>query len=203
MIASNREWPTPHARTPRELVEVLKTHTPQYIFFPYWSWKIPPEIFEEYECIAFHMTNLPYGRGGSPLQNLIIRGATKTKLTAFRVTEEMDAGPVYLKEDLPLVGTAREILARADMVISSMIDAIKKYDLKATPQKGFASTFKRRTPEQSNMLGVYGAEAIYDHIRMLDGGGYPRAYMEIDNKRIEFDGAKLDGDKVTARATIT
>ena len=29
------------------------------------------KIFENFNCIIFHMTDLPYGRGGSPLQNLI------------------------------------------------------------------------------------------------------------------------------------
>jgi len=37
-------------------------------------WIILKEIFENYEIILFHMTDLPYGRGGSPLQNLIVRG---------------------------------------------------------------------------------------------------------------------------------
>ncbi len=27
----------------------------------------------KFECVCFHMTDVPYGRGGSPLQNLIIR----------------------------------------------------------------------------------------------------------------------------------
>ncbi len=37
-----------------------------------------------------HMTDVPYGRGGSPLQNLIARGHTSTKLTAMRMTAEVD-----------------------------------------------------------------------------------------------------------------
>ena len=50
----------------------VKDLNPKYIFFPHWSWLIPNEIYENYECILFHMTDLPYGRGGSPLQNLIL-----------------------------------------------------------------------------------------------------------------------------------
>ena len=45
----------------------LENINPEYIFFPYWSWKITPEIYEKYQCIGFHITDLPYGRGGSPL----------------------------------------------------------------------------------------------------------------------------------------
>lgn len=57
---------------------------PRYIFFPHWSWKIPVDIYERFECVIFHMTDLPFGRGGSPLQNLVVRGINETQLTALR-----------------------------------------------------------------------------------------------------------------------
>ena len=44
---------------------------PKFIFLPHWSWIIEKEIFSKYECIAFHTSPLPYGKGGSPIQNLI------------------------------------------------------------------------------------------------------------------------------------
>ena len=77
----------------------------RYVFFLHWSKKIPEDFFDSTECVCFHMTDVPYGRGGSPLQNLIARGHRKTKLTALRMTKEFDAGPVYLKEDLSLEGS--------------------------------------------------------------------------------------------------
>ena len=91
-------------------IERIDLISPIKIFIPHWSYIIPPSIFEEYECIVFHMTDLPYGRGGSPLQNLIVRGLTSTKLSALRVEAGLDTGPVYLKTDLSLLGTAEEII---------------------------------------------------------------------------------------------
>ena len=61
---------------------------PDYIFFPHWSWKIPEEIYNRFNCVIFHMTDLPYGRGGTPLQNLIDRGITETKITAFKARQQ-------------------------------------------------------------------------------------------------------------------
>ena len=84
----------------------IKSFNPDYIFFPHWSYLIPKEIYENYICIVFHMTDLPFGRGGSPLQNLIVRGIKETKISAIRVEEEIDSGPVYLKEYLSLSGSA-------------------------------------------------------------------------------------------------
>ncbi len=57
------------------------------------------------------MTDLPYGRGGSPLQNLIQRGHTSTMLTALRCGAGLDTGDVYLKQPLSLHGSAEEIFS--------------------------------------------------------------------------------------------
>lgn len=100
------EWTLIDDKERLNLPGYLKSLHPRYIFFLHWSWKVPIEILSEYECIGFHMTDLPYGRGGSPLQNLILRGHTDTKLTAFHMTDEMDAGHIYLQEDLSLEGMA-------------------------------------------------------------------------------------------------
>ena len=62
--------------------ENLKKINPDKIFIPHWSYIIPEFIFNSYECIVFHMTDLPYGRGGSPLQNLIFLGHKNTKISA-------------------------------------------------------------------------------------------------------------------------
>ena len=60
----------------------VKQYSPKYIFFPHWSHIIPQDVYENFTCVVFHMTDLPFGRGGSPLQNLISRGIYKTKITA-------------------------------------------------------------------------------------------------------------------------
>ena len=52
----------------------LKKITPRYIFFLHWDWRVPHVIWQQHECVCFHMTDVPYGRGGSPLQNLILEG---------------------------------------------------------------------------------------------------------------------------------
>jgi len=69
---------------PEALASKVEEIQPQYIFFPHWSWIIPKRIYEAYECVVFHMTDLPFGRGGSPLQNLISRGIHQTRISAIR-----------------------------------------------------------------------------------------------------------------------
>src|SRR5574344_937997 len=74
--------------------EYLKKINPEYIFFPHWSYKISDSIYNNFKCIIFHETDLPYGRGGSPIQNLIERGIYKTKISAIQCAEEIDSGDI-------------------------------------------------------------------------------------------------------------
>lgn len=165
------------------------------VFIPHWSYIIPEEIFTKFECIVFHMTDLPFGRGGSPLQNLIERGIYETKISALRVVKELDAGDIYLKKDLSLYGSAEEIFLRANNLIYEMIVEIINKSLKPTPQIGCSEVFKRRKKEQSNIVGLNDINKIYDNIRMLDAEGYPRAYLDFNDIRIEFSRAQLKADE--------
>lgn len=184
--------------------EILETIRPEYVFFPHWSYIIPADIYDFFECIVFHMTDLPYGRGGSPLQNLIQRGHKETVISAIRVEAGLDTGPVYLKRPLSLEGSAQEIYCRAaDLIFDEMIPAILKERMKPQPQIGQVVEFARRRPAQSELSGPLSLEDAYDLIRMLDAEGYPRAYIQIGNIRIEFDEAELTDGCLTARAIFS
>ena len=124
---------------------------PTYLFCLHWSWKVSLEIINNYECVCFHMTNVPYGRSGNPLQNLIMRGHRRTKLTALRMVEDFDAGPVYYKQDLCLEGNAEEIYIRACYLSSGMIHSMIKEHPKPQPQTGEAVIFKRRELQESRI----------------------------------------------------
>ena len=189
---------------PEDLAQQIDSgFNPRFIFFIHWSWKVPPEIIEKYECICFHMTDVPYGRGGSPLQNLILVGHKKTRLTALRMVDDFDAGPVYLKEDLSLEGSAQDIYIRATELSVRMIEQIISDEIEPVPQKGEPVIFRRRTPAESCIENLQNIEAIYDFIRMLDAEDYQYAFFERDGFRYEFTGAVLLDGYITANVSIT
>ncbi|MDI4652861.1 MULTISPECIES: methionyl-tRNA formyltransferase [Pseudoalteromonas] len=177
---------------------------PKYIFFPHWSWIVPSSIVENFECVCFHMADVPYGRGGSPLQNLIIRGHHSTKLTALKMERLLDAGPVYMKSDLSLEGSAQEILKRCSELTFEMIKNIVSFEPIPQEQVGEVVEFKRRTPAESRLSENLELEKIYDFIRMLDAEGYPKAFLEYGDYTLELDSAelKLEDDAVAARVII-
>lgn len=195
---------TYRVRTRNELdVLWLKSIQPRYIFFPHWSWKIPREVYDRFECVIFHMTDLPFGRGGSPMQNLISRGIYETQLSALRCVEQLDAGPIYLKRPLSLYGTAEEILVRSSKLMEEMIEKIIREQLQPKPQKGEAVVFSRRSLADGDLSGLERLEQVFDFIRMLDGEGYPPAFIETKHLRFEFSRASLRLGEVVADVRIT
>jgi len=175
---------------------------PKYIFLPHWSHIIPEEVYKNFECIIFHMTDVPFGRGGSPLQNLVARGIYETKISALKCEAEIDAGPVYLKKDFSLYGTAEEIYMRTAQVIEEMIIWIIKNEPTPEIQQGEIVCFKRRKEEESNITEIDNLISLYDHIRMLDAEGYPRAFLETEYFRLEFQRASLKKDCLHADVII-
>jgi methionyl-tRNA formyltransferase len=188
-------------------LDVVRALAPRYIFFPHWSWIIPEEIFSAFECVVFHMTDLPFGRGGSPLQNLIVRGIYETKISAIRVVKDLDAGAIYAKEPLSLArGSADDIFRQfGTIVFDRMIPRILFGVIEPREQQGVPVSFKRRAPHESDMQlqHITSLAQIYDFVRMLDGEGYPKAFLKIQGMGMSFSEAELQNGKVVARVEIT
>ena len=186
----------------RLTVSWVESLGPRYIFFLSWSWRVPEELVNAYECVCFHMTDVPYGRGGSPLQNLIIRGHRRTKLTALRMLSNFDAGPVYLKEDLSLEGLAEEIYIRASIMAAAMILTIIQEEIKPFPQTGETTVFRRRNPKQSEIPACDNPLQLFDFIRMLDAEGYPRAFLVYKGFCYEFSRPAVYDGRIIADVKI-
>jgi methionyl-tRNA formyltransferase len=125
-------------------LKIMNEINPRYIFFPVWHWRIPEEIWRKYECVVFHMTDLPFGRGASPYENLIARGIYDTKVSALRAEAEYDAGPIYMKRDFRLSNSKEDTLIRvSDLIFDTMIPYIIKNNPIPVPQVGKPTYFKR------------------------------------------------------------
>jgi len=152
------------------------------------------------------MTDLPYGRGGSPLQNLLMNEIYDTKISAIRVEKELDTGDVYLKKDFNIsIGSAEEnYIKLSNVVFEDMIPSFLDNSLFPKKQQGEITTFQRRNPEESNIhtLSNVSLHKLYDFIRMLDAEGYPKAYINIDNIKMEFTEVHLKNKKLVGRFEV-
>ena len=189
--------------SPKKLTfSFVKKLNPEFIFFPDWSWIIPEKITSNYKCVCFHESNLPKFRGGSPLQNQIIRGITKTKTTAFFMSKGIDEGDIILQRDLSLNGSIDEIFLRMIENDFKIIEKIILGNYKLTKQKGRRSVFKRRNPDESELDSLpHSLEYFYNFIRMLDDP-YPNAFIRLGNKKIILKNPQYKNGKITFNGEI-
>ena len=189
--------------SPKKLtINYLKRKKPEIIFFPDWSWIIPNEIISNYKCICFHESNLPKFRGGSPIQNQIIRGVTKTKTTAFIMNEKIDAGDIILQKNLSLEGSIQEIFSRMSENDYSLILKIMNGRYKRKKQSGKPTTYSRRKPKESELKSLnHSIRYLYNFIRMLEDP-YPNAFIRIGKQKLIFKKAIYNNKKLSLEVKI-
>jgi methionyl-tRNA formyltransferase len=109
---------------------------------------------------------------------------------------------VYLKRPLNLHGSAEEIFLRADLVIEDMIMDIVATRPVPVAQSGEVVSFARRKPSDGDWSHFSDLEEVYDRIRMLDASGYPPAFVDVGEFRLEFTRASRRVDGVVADVRI-
>jgi methionyl-tRNA formyltransferase len=183
-----------HKKLTKSMIKKIK---PDKIFFIHWSEYISKDIFLNYDCIQFHCSDLPKFKGGSPIQNQILKGLKKTKLTAFKVTEKIDSGPIYIKKNISLKNNIKIILSNLEKIALKMIVQIIKKKIKPKIQKGESSYCNRRIPKQSFLpKNLNNISKIYDYMRMLDAEGYPKSKIKFNNFNFEFYNIKKNKNKI-------
>lgn len=183
-------------------IKNLKKINPKYIFFIHWNSKVNYKIYEKFNCVVFHTAPLPYGRGGSPIQNLIIRKIKKTPVCALKMTEVLDGGPIYDSLEITLDGDIKQIFSRIARCIEKLIIKIYKKNLIPIPQKGKIVSFKRLSYADNELLASYSVREMYDRIRMVDGEGYKKAYIKLGHYNIEFSNSQIVNEELLAKVRI-
>jgi len=172
------------------------------IFFVGWSWIIDENFLFKNKCICIHPSPLPKYRGGSPIQHQIISGEKESRISAFLMTAELDAGPILSSsENFSLEGDLSDIFERIShhsiKCLSNIIERFKSDELSLShQQEGESSIFKRRKPSQSEIslddFSTYSAREIYDKIRCLQNP-YPNAFIVCgDGNKLYLTGAHID-----------
>ena len=182
----------------------LSNKLPEKIFFFHWSYIVPKEIYNNYECINMHTSNLPYGKGGSPLQNQIIEGITMSRVNALRMSDDgLDAGPIYGSKDVTLQGNLFDIWLMLSNVAYKLITDIIDNNIQPTRQDINDCPIYKRRKDNKIPFEEKELKKIYDFIRMLDSSAYPNPYLKIGNFKLEFNRANFDGEKIHSDVIIT
>ena len=184
-------------------LDFLEAYAPDYIFFVHWNWIVGQEIYEKFECVVFHTAPLPYGRGGSPIQNLILNGFDSAPVCALKMIGELDAGPIYSKKDIELSGSLSDIFAKINKAVNILIIEIVTDSIIPQDQKGTPFKFNRLTEKDNELPDSMTVKDMYDRVRMLDHEDYPNAYIIHDGIRLEFFDASLEEDVLNLSCKVS
>lgn len=148
---------------------------------------IPSHIRSRYRfSLVVHASDLPNGRGWSPLVWQILEGRDTITVTLLDASDDVDTGDIWKKIQIKFEGhelftEIYEILI--DVELKLMDYALKNLDsVIPIPQEGIASYYKKRTPEDSRLDVHRSLAEQFDLLRTTDNVRYP-AFFEYRGHR--------------------
>ena len=150
--------------------------------------RILPKSFLESNKLnlVVHESELPKGKGFSPVQWQILEGKNRIPVCLFEAIEELDAGDIFGKAFIELSGYELfdEIRQKQAAVTRELISEflIKYPHNTRTKQHGESSVYRKRS-EQDDALNI--DKTImeqFNHLRIADNEKYP-LYFVIDGHR--------------------
>lgn len=177
----------------KKLYTILSKNKIDIVFWYSWSWIVRKPLLDDFISLCLHPSLLPKYRGGTPIQHQIINGEKTSGVTIFRMTDRIDAGPIYKQEPMSIAGTVNDIILRmtdiGTVMTKNIIQDAANNELVFIPQNKLKKHLpnKRRTPSQSEIkleeLNKITYKQLYNLVRgLLDP--YPNAYITINNHQV-------------------
>jgi methionyl-tRNA formyltransferase len=136
--------------------------------------------------IIVHASDLPAGRGWSPLQWQVLENKDTIPLTLIEAASGADEGPYYLKSKIKLDGS--ELLPRlrqkmAQEIIKMCLRYVaKRKELKAIKQTGKPSSFRRRESKDDEINIDQSIRKIFNQLRIADNDRHPVYFRHLGKK---------------------
>ncbi len=136
--------------------------------------------------VVFHCSNLPKGRGSSPVTWEVLSGQTSLTLSIFDADEGIDSGEIIEKVKIKLNGTEMldeiHLKIYKAMVISTnkILDSYPK--IKKVKQIGKVNYYKKRFYKDSEVSINSKIKDIFNLLRIVDDEKYPVHFNYRKNK---------------------
>ncbi len=153
---------------------------------------VPPRLLSlNLHNLVVHASDLPKGKGWSPLTWRILEGDNEIPVVLFEAAEKVDDGPIYLREMLVFQGTElidemRHALGRTTISLCNQF--LQRYPsviALAENQQGESSFYPRRTPTDSKLDPDRTIREQFRLMRVADNARYP-CYFELDGCTFEI-----------------
>jgi len=138
--------------------------------------------------LVVHESALPQGQGWSPMTWQILEGAKRIPVTLFEAVAELDAGPIYLHQQIDLQGHElveewRALQAQATLELCLVwLDRYREVVAEAQDQLGEPSHYRRRRPADSQLDPERSLAEQFNLLRVVDNQSYP-AFFHWSGRR--------------------
>ena len=136
--------------------------------------------------LVIHESDLPKGKGWSPLTWQVLEGKNIIPITLFEAVESVDSGDIYLQEFIHLDGSEllEEIKHKQGLYTKKLIlEFIKRYpNIQGKPQQGKESFYPKRSPKDSQLDINKTIKEQFNLLRVVDNERYP-AYFILNGKK--------------------
>lgn len=201
----------PHRLKDPALVERLKGYDPEVMIVVAYGRILTHEILA-LPAVGFlnvHASLLPRYRGPAPINWALINGDRETGVTIQWVQYEVDTGPIFLQERLPInhedhYGTLYAKLAeRGAALLVQALDLLRRGEAVRRPQSEQGVTLAPPiTPEMRRLNWSLSAPEVNGWIRGLDPS--PGAYTRWQGKLLKLFGSRIKraAGQVAAPGTV-
>lgn len=152
---------------------------------------VPPEIINLFPrgIVNIHPSLLPLRRGSTPIENVILYGEKETGVSLMQLAEEMDAGPIYAQEVVPLKGTETK-QQLADQLLEVGKDLLIKYlpgildgSLASNPQEKVEATYDKQIKKDVGKLDTT-KPAVQLEREVRAYAGWPRSRLMLGTTEV-------------------
>jgi len=151
---------------------------------------IPPKFLKICKFnLVVHESDLPKGKGFSPLTHQILKGKTKITTTLFNASKKLDTGNFYFKKQFYfnknlLFDEIKNLqFNNAMQMCVQFIKKYKKYKkIRMFKQNGKSTFYHRRNPEDSKININKSLIKQFNLLRVCDNENYP-AFFIYKNKK--------------------
>jgi methionyl-tRNA formyltransferase len=141
-------------------------------------------------CFVIHASDLPFGRGWSPLIWQIIEGRSTIVVTLLEAIDQIDAGKIWAQEEISFNGTElydeiNEILFAAELKLMDHVILNFKKIIPKSQSIDSPTWYPRRTCEDSRIDPSKSIASQFDLLRVADPNRYP-AFFELRGQHYEI-----------------
>jgi len=144
----------------------------------------------KFGCINLHPSLLPKYRGAAPIQRAIMDGQEITGVTVFKLTEQMDAGPIIAQKEvlIDLDDTAyilgMKLLSEGVNLLADALHSLINGAVQFKEQDESEATYAPKITSEESFFN-FSKEAIKIHNKVRALNPKPGAYTFVKGKRLK------------------